>query len=46
MYLDVETSEDCAQLEKFKRAEGMFGMSKALTIKDKKQPDNFVKLFI
>lgn len=39
-YADVDTRIKVdAQLEKFKKAKGMFGMSLTIVTRDKKQPD-------
>ena len=43
MYPDVQTRVRIdAQLEKFKRAEGMFGMDMAILTRETKQPGNLL----
>lgn len=42
MYPDVETRVIIdSQLEKFRKAEGLFGMDMAVSTRNKKQPDNY-----
>ena len=40
MFLSIETKIKIdQQMEKFKRGEGLFGLSMAIATRDKKQPD-------